>query len=120
MATFDTEIEVGDPRGERWQTFTATVGTKAAFAWVPEPVLQELGVEVEKRVSLRHLDGRLIKRDVGQTKLRVGGQERIVTVVFGAKRDPVLVGSTTLEEMSLKADFTRSKVVPAEAAEGVS
>ena len=113
MGTFQVEIEIGDPQGERWEKMSATVGTKAAFAWAPREVLEGLGVQPEKRISLRHLDGRLIKRDVAQTCLRIGDKAQIATVVFGDKRDPVLIGSSTLQDMGLTADLEKEKLVPA-------
>ena len=113
MGTFQVEIEIGDPHGERWEKLEATVGTKATLAWVPRHVLEGLGVQPEKRVPLRHLDGRLIKRDVAQTLLRLGEKKQVVTVVFGEKRDPILVGSETLQDMSLKADVDRGTIVKA-------
>ena len=113
MGTFQVEIEVGDPSGERWEKLTATVGTKSALAWAPRELLEALGVQPEKRVSLRHLDGRLIKRDVAQTQLRIGDKAQAVTIVFGEKRDSVLVGSETLQEMLLAADLDKGKIVVA-------
>ena len=113
MGTFQVEIEIGDPQGERWEKLAATVGTKSAFAWAPRSVLEELGVQPDKRVSLRHPDGRLIKRDVGQTWLRIGDKAGVGTVVFGETRDPVLIGSDTLQNMLLKADIEKEKLVPA-------
>ena len=111
MGTFQVEIEIGDPQGERWEKMTATVGTKVALAWAPRDVLEQLGVKPDKRISLRHLDGRLIKRDVAQTWLRIGDKAHVVTVVFGEKRDPALVGSETLQDMLLAADVDRGKIV---------
>ncbi len=119
MGTFQVEIEFGDPKGERWLRVPATAGTKAAFAWAPRSLLEELGVEVEKRITLRHLGGRLIKRDVGQTLLRIGDKTYAGTVVFGDKRDPVLVGSETLQGMHLRADLERERLVPAEGVSSV-
>ena len=113
MGTFQVELEIGDPQGERWEKLQGTVGTKATFAWIPASVLEQLGVQPEKRVALRHPDGRLIKRDVGQTWLRIGDKSIVGTVVFGAERDPVLVGTDTLEGMLLKADLDKGKLAPA-------
>ena len=112
MGTFKVEIEIGDPQGERWEKLSATVGTKSAFAWAPREVLQQLGVHPEKRIPLRHPDGRLIKRDVAQTCLRIGDRAGVGTVVFGETRDPVLIGSDTLRDLQLKADIEKGKLVP--------
>ncbi len=111
MGTFQVEFEIADPQGERWEKLQGMVGTKAANAWVPQAVLDQLGVQIEKRVSLRHTDGRLIKRDVGQTQVRIGNKSIMTTVVFGEKRDPVLVGSETLRDLQLQADLTKEKLV---------
>jgi hypothetical protein len=113
MGTFDVEIEVGDPQGERWERATATVGTKATLAWAPRELLERLGVQPGKRIPLRHLDGRLIKRDTAETWLRVDGQSQMVTFVFGEKRDPTLIGSETLQQLGLAADLTRGSIVKA-------
>jgi predicted aspartyl protease len=111
MGTFQVEFEIADPKGERWEKLSGTVGTKAANAWVPQPVLEQLGVQIEKRVSLRHTDGRLIKRDVGQTQVRIGDKSIMTTVVFGEKRDPVLMGRETLESLGLQADLAKEKLI---------
>ena len=113
MATFNVEIEIGDPQGERWEQATATVGTKVVLAWAPRELLERLGVQPGKRIPLRHLDGRLIKRDVAQTWLRVEGNAQVVTFVFGEKRDPTLIGSETLQQPGLAADLTRGSIVKA-------
>jgi predicted aspartyl protease len=111
MATFQVEMEIAGLEGERWEKLDATVGTRATMAWAPQPVLESLGIQPEKRVSLRHLDGRLIKRDVAQARIRVGDKEVTATVVFGAARDPALVGSETLELLGLQAN-TQGQLVP--------
>ena len=111
MGAFQVELEIGDPSGAQWEKLSGTVGTKAANAWVPQSVLEKLGVQIEKRVSLRHPDGRLIKRDVGQTWLRIGDKAIVGMVVFGGERDPVLVGSETLESLQLAADLAKEKLV---------
>jgi predicted aspartyl protease len=90
------------------------VGTKAAHAWAPREVLERLGVQPEKRISLRHLDGRLIKRDVAQTQVRIGDRTETVTVVFGEKRDAALVGSETLQALRLRADASSNRLVPSD------
>jgi predicted aspartyl protease len=112
MATFQVEMEIAGREGDNWQQLDATVGTKAAFAWAPQPVLEALGIQPEKRVSLRHLDGRLIKRDVAQARIRVAGREVTATIVFGAARDAALVGSETLEQLGLQAT-AQNQLVPA-------
>ncbi len=111
MGQFQVEFEIGDPNGGRWEKLSGIVGTKAANAWVPQPLLEQLGVQIEKRVSLRHTDGRLIKRDVGQTQVRIGDKSVTTTVVFGEKRDPVLMGHETLESLGLEADLAKEKLV---------
>jgi predicted aspartyl protease len=111
MGQFQVEFEVAGPNSNVWESLSGLVGTKAADAWVPQPVLEKLGVQVEKRVSLRHTDGRLIKRDVGQAQVRIGDTTVTTTVVFGEKRDPVLMGHETLEALGLRADLAKEKLV---------
>lgn len=110
MGAFQTDFEISDPEGERWEALQGTVGLKPVNTWVPQSLLEKLGVQIEKRVSLRHTDGRLIKRDVGQTQVRVGDKSVLTTVVFAAERDPTLLGSETLTALGLQADLTKEKL----------
>jgi predicted aspartyl protease len=114
MALFQIEMEVGAPNGGPAEKLTATVGTKAQYAWAPQRVLEQLGVQVEKRVPMRHPgDGRLIKRDIGQATVQIGDRVAVCPVVFGAERDAPLLGSETLEALGLQVDTVKQQLRPA-------
>lgn len=112
MGTFQVEVEIGDLQGEQWERLSATVGTRATFALVPRATLERLGVEADRRIPLRHTDGRLIEKNAGQTWLRIGDKSRIGIVIFGEGDDPVLVGMNTLQGMLLEPNFEDAALVP--------
>ena len=53
MGTFPVTIEVGDPRGERFEPVEALVDTGASFTWVPGDMLPRLDVVPLARGSLK-------------------------------------------------------------------
>ena len=111
MGTFQVEIEIGDPQGGRWEKVQGTVGTHATFALAPSSLLQRLGVQPERRISLRHPDGQLVERDAAQTWLRICEKSRIGIVVFGDEDESVLVGTNTLQGMLLEPDYEKETLV---------
>jgi len=83
VGTFRVTLEIGDARGERYQQVSTLVDTGAAYAWIPASTLEGLGLEPSFRLSFILADGRVIERDVTETRVRLDGQGRTTIVVFG-------------------------------------
>ena len=111
MGTFRVPIEVGDPRGERWERIEALADTGASFTWVPADVLRRLGVAPEARWEFEIADGTVIERDVGETIVRVDGEERATTVVFGDPGSRALLGAYTMEGFRLAPDPVNRRLI---------
>ena len=112
MGTFRVPIEIGDPRGERYEQVEALVDTGATYTTAPASVLQRLGVTPHDRVPFILADGRRIQRDVGQTWVRVDGKSVITLVVFGEEGVEPLLGAYTLEGVRLGVDPANQRLVP--------
>jgi len=112
MGTFRVAIEIGDPRGERYEQVEALVDTGATYTTAPSSLLQALGVTPHDRVPFILADGRRIERDVGQTWVRVDGKSVISLVVFGEEGVEPLLGAYTLEGVRLGVDPTNRRLVP--------
>ncbi len=112
MGTFRVAIEIGDPRGERYERVEALVDTGATYTTAPASLLQGLGVTPHDRVPFILADGRRIERDVGQTWVRVDGKSVISLVVFGEEGVEPLLGAYTLEGVRLAVDSTNRRLVP--------
>ncbi len=104
MGSFYVTFQVGDPRGERWEDVRALVDTGAVFTWVPQDLLERLGVEPTRQLDFEIADGGVVQRDVGETKVRYEGQELTTIVIFGDPGSRPLLGAYTLEGYLLAPD----------------
>jgi predicted aspartyl protease len=112
MGTFTVEIEIGDPQGERWERFEATVDTGSLFTVVPRRLLERLGVQPCFRGRFLLGDGRVIEEDVGQTWIRVEGKSGIRMVAFGGGGPEAILGADTLDGLLLEPEEEYQRLVP--------
>jgi len=90
------------------------VDTDSEYTWVPETVLDRIGVEREKKDLLFVMaNGQQITRSVGFAILRMGRYFTIDEVVFAEKGDLLLLGARTLEGLNLSVDPRQKKLVAA-------
>ena len=113
MGQFMQTIEIGDPTGTRFQALEAIVDTKVMFATVPSSVLHELGVQPKRQMRFRKSNGETVQRDIGQTPMRLQGQQMASMVVFGHEEDPVVIGANTLLGLMLDVSAEGDRLVPA-------
>lgn len=111
MGTFHVAIEVGDPQAQQWQRVEALVDTGASFTWVPTDTLQQLGIHPQARWEFEIADGTVIEHDVADTMVRLGGETRPTTVVFGDVGSQALLGAFTLEGFRLAPDPVNRRLV---------
>ena len=84
--------------------------TGATFSIVPAPILDDLGVEPQRSRSFELADGSFRDYRIGETILRVEGEEVHSVVVFGDEdMDPIL-GAYTLERIGLAVDPARQRL----------
>ena len=112
MGTFEATLDVGDPQGTRYESIDAMVDTGATYSSVPKDVLARLGVTPEFRRQLMTADGRVIERDMAETRVRFDGQQRTTMVVFGDEGSKPLLGAYTLEGFGLAADPLGKRLIP--------
>ncbi|MBM3924981.1 MAG: hypothetical protein FJ320_03190 [SAR202 cluster bacterium] len=111
MGTFSVNIRIGDVQGRQWESIPALVDTGSTYTWVPRDILDRLGVQPEFRQEFETADGRVIEREMAQTRARLNGQERITMVVFGGEGDAALLGAYTLEGFSLAPDPVNRRLI---------
>ena len=98
--------------GERFVGVSALVDTGAAYTWVPAGVLKELGLEPAFRLPFVLADGRVVERDLTETRVRLNGQTRTTIVVFGDSSSDNLMGAYTLEGFGVMVDPVSRRLVP--------
>ena len=109
------EIEVINPRtGAASEEITALADTGATLSVVPGPLLESLGIEKVRTVSLVLADGRRAQRHVGDAVVAVNGDAAPCCVVFGEADDAPLLGLTVLEQLGLAVDPVQRRLVSAD------
>ena len=96
MGTVTATIEVGDPQGENFQEVQLEVDTGSTYTALPREMLQALGVPVNRSVQSRLADGSRQTVEIGQTTIRLAGNQFITTVIFAGEGEPSLLGVITL------------------------
>jgi len=111
MGTFSVDLDVGDPRGEVWETVQALVDTGSSYTWLPRRLLDRLDVRHQFQREFETADGRVVQRDLAVTMVRWDGETMPTLVVFGGNGDAVLLGAYTMEGFSLAPDPVNRRLV---------
>ena len=75
MGTLTVQIEIGDPRGEKFEDVAALVDTGATTTVVPGSTLRRLGIVPTRRETFEHAGGQQVELDMAEAKARVAGRE---------------------------------------------
>jgi clan AA aspartic protease len=100
--------------GARSETIAALADTGATLSVIPAEILQRLGVEPVRTISLVLADGRRTDRQVGEALVAVDGEAVPSRVIFGEPGDAVLLGLTVLEQLGLAVDPVQRRLIPAD------
>ena len=92
----------------------ALVDTGASITSIPASVLHELGVTPLMEHDFRFGQGEVRKMDVGQTWVRIEGQEVITLVLFNDEGSMPLIGAMALESVFMGVDPVAQRLVPVE------
>ena len=105
---------IGDPEGLRFEYVDAFVDSGATYNIVPASLLRRLDVQVRRSGTFRLADDRRVQRELGQTWVRLNGDEAVAPVVFGDEGVQPLLGAVTLEIFQLGIDPVRMRLIPVE------
>jgi len=115
MGEARVEIVVVNPRtGAQSAPILALADTGATLTVIPGALLEALGVQRLRRVSLVLADGRRAERDVGEATVAINGDSTPCRVLFGAPGDASLLGLTVLEQLGLAVDPVQRRLIPAD------
>lgn len=115
MGILRTTIAVEHParRGTVVELSDVIVDTGSEYTWLPQPVLESIGLGAERVVDFVTADGRQIERGVGFANIYAAGSSTPDLVVFAARGDLVLLGARTLDGLNVRIDLTSRALVPA-------
>lgn len=104
MGTFSVDVEIANYTGGEFLEINALVDTGSTHTTVPASTLERLGVEPQRQRPFRLADNRVVEYATGYARIRYGGDESVVQVVFGPEEIGSCVGATTLENLGLAVD----------------
>ena len=115
MGILRTTIAIEHParRGTKVELSDVIVDTGSEYTWVPQPVLESVGLMPERIVEFVTADGRQIERGVGFANIHAAGTSTPDLVVFAARGDLVLLGARTLDGLNVRIDLTSRTLVSA-------
>ena len=115
MGEVRVEIAAVNPRtGARSPVVVALADTGATLTVMAGPMLDRIGIERLRSVTLGLADGRRQERDVGDATVAVNGDAVPCRVVLGESTDAARLGLTVLEQLGLAVDPVPRRLVPAD------
>ncbi len=87
----------------------------SVYTWIPEDILQKIGISPKGERKFRTIEGRDIIREVGEAGLEINGERSTSIVVFAVKGDASLLGAYSLEGLGLELDPTNKQLKKVEA-----
>jgi len=114
MGTFYIKCTVGNVK-DRKRTAPIEkllVDTGSDYTWIPESLLEKLGVLREKKdLVFVMANGQHVTRSVGFAILHVADTFTVDEVVFAEKGDLSLLGARTLKGLNLRVDSRAKRLV---------
>jgi phosphoribosyl-AMP cyclohydrolase len=105
-------VGLADSAGTRFAELEPWVDTGSLYSQFPASLLEELGYRPDALRQFRLADGSTMERPIGDARLRIGGEVRSVTCVFGEEDSEMLLGATSLEAFSLAPDPVNQTLIP--------
>lgn len=112
MGTFHVEVEIGDSQGMRYEYVEALVDSGSTYNILPASMLRRLGIEVLGSGTFKLADGRRVERNMGETRVRLNGENYMAPVIFGEEGVQPLLGAVTLEIFRLAIDPVNMRLIP--------
>jgi clan AA aspartic protease len=91
------------------------VDTGSTYTWVPRSVLEAITIKPVTTRNFRTIDGRMLKREVGEVLMELVNERATTMVVFAEKDDANVLGVHALEGLGLEVDPVSKQLRKAEA-----
>ena len=102
------DFRIGGPKGKK--ALRLIVDTGSVYTWVPGEVLHSIGIVKTETLAFTTIEGRKVRRDVGEAVIEYDGTARHCIVVFGRSGDANVLGVTALENLALEVDPSSKKL----------
>ena len=112
--TFSVDFSIWNRDRTESRELSGLVDTGASYTLIPEPILEELGIDRVRTRTFSLADGSQRELALGWLEMELEGQTDYVHVVFGTDRDTILLGAMALEVFALAADAKNRRLIPAQ------
>lgn len=80
------------------------VDTGSTYSWVPRERLAKLEIKPKGSWEFKTIDGRVLKREIGEAVVECMGEQATTVVVFAEDTDEKVLGIHALEGLRLEVD----------------
>lgn len=112
MGILKVTIEVGNPQRNVFEEVEVTVDTGSTYTALPRTLLEQLGVPVDVSRPSELADGTIVPVDVGETVIRLQGEQFTTPIIFAEPGEPSPLGVVSLEQASLAIDPVAGRLIP--------
>jgi len=86
------------------------VDTGSTFSWIHSKTLSQMGIKPEDEEETETIEGRVIKRKLGQLEIECLGRKTPTWVIFALEKDSEVLGLYALEGLRLEVDPYRRRL----------
>lgn len=104
MGHVHATVRIFGPGRRRVHECSLLVDTGSTYTWVAAETLKKLGVKPVKRIPIETIEGRIIKRRIGEAQIECAGESATRIVVFASGTDGQVLGIDALEGLRLEID----------------
>src|SRR5713226_1553196 len=113
MGIFRQRVMIANAATQKSLQVDCMVDTGSTYLWLPEDLLQSLGVQPTLKRRLKLATGQVIDRPAAEVLVTLNGETLSVVCVFGEPASDPLLGSLALEAFSMAVDPVNKQLVPA-------
>jgi predicted aspartyl protease len=98
------KVTFSNPFSSKSEEMELFVDTGSTFTWVSKLLLERLEVRPQTEWTFKTIDGRVLKRSVGEAVVSCLGESATTKVVFAEEGDANVMGAYALEGLMLEVD----------------
>lgn len=116
MGVFKVKAKIWNPLNPQNKVeVNLIVDTGATYTVIPSKLLRKLNVKPIRKITVRLADNRVSIKPLGEIGIEIQGYKATATPVIFGEENIYLLGSVTMEQLSLTPDPIHKRLKPIEA-----
>jgi len=113
LGTFHVKFALRNPSDPgRQLQLEGLVDTGAYLSQIPGRLLEQIGIAPFGTRRVQYADGTIVSKSVASAEILIGSEVTPTIVLCGAEQELILIGTLTLEGLSLGVDPIRKTLIP--------